>query len=266
MTATERTPSGHAGEPPPRPTRALVFGPPVILLAGAILALVLSGSAAVQTTTPDWPTLTPASRQMFEVLRDPSTFRWYVIFFFALVIYVYTVEVERKNWSCIMAGAAFFGMDWFNEIWNGLVLHLTQYSAVWTTPGHSAYVIFAGWTIEIAFMFSIAGVVFTKSLPPDPKAKLFGLPNRWALAAGWSVFCVLVEVLLNKADALIWDWSWWNWPNLWLIILFGYLHFYVVSFLVFDMKSLRNQILVVSYIFAIDAAATLVFSAGLRWI
>ncbi|MBI2571619.1 MAG: hypothetical protein HYV63_31805 [Candidatus Schekmanbacteria bacterium] len=210
--------------------------------------------------------LTPETREMLVHLRDPASFQWHVIPLFALIVYVYACEVERRNWNQVLAGVALFGMDWFNEIANGLVLHFTGRAALWTTPGHSAYVILAGWTIEIAFMFAIAGVVFVKTLPADRRLRLLGLPNRWVCALGWSVFCVFIEVLLNKADALIWSWSFWNWPNVWLIIAFGYLHFFVVAFLVHDMALMRNKLLTVAAILGVDAAATLVFGVGLRWL
>jgi len=40
-----------------------------------------------------------------------------------------------------MAGLAFYGLEWFMEILNGLWLHSSRYSAVWTTPGDTAYLI-----------------------------------------------------------------------------------------------------------------------------
>jgi len=68
---------------------------------------------------------TASALKAVEVLRDGSLFQWYVIPLFALVVYVYAVEVERKNWDLFFAGLAFWGMDWFNEIWNGLVFHVS---------------------------------------------------------------------------------------------------------------------------------------------
>jgi len=51
---------------------------------------------------------TDSASQALEILRNPSTFQWYVIPLFALVVYVYTVEVERRNWSLVFAGLAFW--------------------------------------------------------------------------------------------------------------------------------------------------------------
>ena len=135
--------------------------------------------------------------QALAILRDPSQFQWYVIPLFALVVYVYAVEVERQNWDLVFAGFAFWGMDWFNEIWNGLVFHFTNYAPVWGAPGSTAFLILIGLNIEIMFMFSIAGVVFSKMLPKDKNLNVLGVPNRLLFAITGSAFCVFVEILLN---------------------------------------------------------------------
>jgi len=210
--------------------------------------------------------VTEASEQALKILRDESLFQWYVIPLFALVVYVYAVEVERRNWSAVFAGLAFFGMDLFNEIWNALVLHFTDRSAVWTTPGDTAYLILVGLTIEIGFMFAIAGVIFTKMLPPDKRLKILAIPNRWLFAIVSAIFCVFVEVLLNRADVLIWEYPWWNFPNVGLIFLLGYLPFMAVSFWVYDMEKIRNKIAAVAAIYAVDLPALVVFAGLLDWI
>lgn len=87
--------------------------------------------------------LTEASKLALENLRDPSHLEWYVVSLLAITIYIYAGEVERKNWSLVFAGLAFWGMDWINELVNSLILHFTGTSALWTTPGSSAYVIAA---------------------------------------------------------------------------------------------------------------------------
>jgi hypothetical protein len=211
-------------------------------------------------------TLTEASRDALNILRDASLFQWYLVPLFALVVYVYAVEVERRNWSVVLAGLAFYGMDLFNEIWNALVLHFTDHSAVWTAPGATAYLILVGLTIEITFMFAVAGVAFVKLLPADKSLKILGIPNRWLFAVVNSIFCVFVEVLLNKAGALVWEYSWWDFPMIGLIVLFGYLPFMVVSFWVYDMEKLRNKIATVSVIGAVDLTAFILFAGVLGWI
>jgi hypothetical protein len=199
-------------------------------------------------------------------LRNPATFQWYVITLFALCVYVYAVEIERRNWSLIFAGLAFWGMDWFNEIWNGLVFHFTNYAPVWGAPGQTAYLILIGLNIEICFMFAIAGITFSKMLPPDKSLKVLGLPNRLVFAILGSIFCVIVELLLNAAGALIWDYSWWNVGAPWLIFLIGYLPFFLVSFWVFDMPTVRQKAITVGSILGFDLFCLILFAGVLHWI
>ena len=209
---------------------------------------------------------TEAASNALKILRDGSQFQWYVIPLFALVVYVYAVEIERQNWNLLFAGLAFWGMDWFNEIWNGLVFHFTQYAPVWGAPGKTAFLILIGLNIEICFMFAIAGVVFSKMLPRDKTLKILGIPNRLFFAIAGSVFCAFVEVLLNMVGALTWDYPWWNVGAPWLVFLVGYLPFFLVAFWVFDMESLRRKITVVSFIYSFDLICLILFGGILEWI
>ncbi len=209
---------------------------------------------------------TDSAQQALSILRDGSQFQWYVIPLFALVVYVYANEIERQNWSLVFAGLAFWGMDWFNEIWNSLVFHFTGTAPVWGAPGQTAYLILIGLNIEICFMFAIAGVTFSKLLPKDKRLKVLGVPNRLFVAISGAAFCVFVEVLLNAIGALTWDYSWWDANTPWLIFLFGYLTFFLAAFWVFDMDSLKKKITTVSILFGFDLALILVFGVGLGWL
>jgi hypothetical protein len=209
---------------------------------------------------------TESAAQALSILRDPSQFVWYVIPLFALVVYVYANEIERENWSLVFAGLAFWGMDWFNEIWNGLVFHFTQYAPVWGAPGKTAYLILIGLNIEITFMFAIAGITFSKMLPKDKRMKILGLPNRLVFAILGSIFCVFVEILLNRAEALTWDYTWWNVSAPWLIFLIGYLPFFLVSFWVFDMPTVQQKIKTVAVILGFDLVCLILFAGVLKWI
>ena len=209
---------------------------------------------------------TDASLRASQILRDGSQFQWHVIPLLMLVLYIYSVEIERKNWNLVFAGLAFWAMDWFNEIWNGLVFHFTQYAPVWGAPGKTAYLLLIGLNIEICFMFAISGIVFSKMLPKDKKLKVFGIPNRLLFAIFGSIFCVFVEILLNGANALTWEYPWWDANSPWLIFLIGYLPFFLVSFWVFDMKTVRQKATTVGVILGADVLALIVFGAVLGWI
>jgi hypothetical protein len=204
--------------------------------------------------------------QALSRLRDGSNFQWYVIPLLAFVFYVYTIEAEKRNWNLILAGLAFWGADWLNEIINSLVLRGTGYAPIWAEPGPTAYLILIGLNIETMFMFAVAGIIWTKMLHPDKNFKYLGIPNRWAVAIGGSVFSVIVEYFLNSANALTWDYAWWNRGTPILIFLFGYLWFFVFAFWVFDMKEFKQKLQVVGTLWAVDVIALIVFAGFLKWI
>ena len=189
---------------------------------------------------------TPASELALKGLRDLTTLQWYVIPLLAIVFYIYTAEIRKArktgNWNAIYAGLTVFGMDFFNETWNGWVFHFTQRSAVWTTPGETALRTMMGWNIEIMFMFAISGIIYFNTLSEDKEEKILGLPNRWFWAIGYSAFCVFVECFLNIGGHLVWEYPWWNrsFQGVWLIFFFGYFHFYVAALIVIGMKSDKN--------------------------
>ena len=210
--------------------------------------------------------MTESAAQALAILREPSQFQWYVIPLFALIVYVYAVEIEQSNWDLIFAGLAFWGMDWFNEIWNGLVFHFTGKAPVWGAPADTAFLILIGLNIEIMFMFAIAGVVFSKMLPKVKEVKILGVPNRLFFAVVGSIFCVFVEVLLNIAGALTWDYAWWSAGAPWLIFFIGYLPFFLVSFWVYDMPTMRQKIKTVGAIWGFDILCLVIFLGILRWI
>jgi len=199
-------------------------------------------------------------------LRDGSNFQWYVIPLLAFIFYVYTIEAEKRNWNLVLAGLAFWGADWLNEIINSLVFRATGYAPIWAEPGPTAYLILVGLNIETMFMFAVAGIIWTKMLHPDKDFKYLGIPNRWAVAIGGTIFSVFVEYLLNSVNALTWDYAWWNRGAPWLILIFGYLWFFVFAFWVFDMKEFKQKIQVVGTLWVVDIIALIVFAGFLKWI
>jgi hypothetical protein len=211
-------------------------------------------------------TVTSFTREAQHLLRHPGLFDWSTVTLLALVVYVYAVEIERENWSAILAGAAFWLMDWANEIANALVLHFDGHAALWTVTGTTSYLILIGLTIEITLFFAINGVIFAKLLLPDPEDRILGIPNRWALSIGLSLVSVGVELLLHADGVFHWYYWWWNVATFPVIVVFGYLTFYVVAFKVHDLRSRKRQIEVVSSLAALDLVAGLVFGPLLGWI
>lgn len=210
--------------------------------------------------------VTGFTREAEKMLRDPSQFKWYTVTLLALVLYVYTVEVERRRFDIVLAGLAFWMADWFNEIVNALVLHFSHRAALWTVTGSTSYLILIGLCIEICFMFAIGGIVFVKSLPPDPALRVLGMPNRLAIGLGFSLFATFVEVLLHAAGVFHWEYWWWNVPFVPLIVVFGYLWFFMFAAWVYDMGDMRRRVTAVGALTALDAALILLCGPILGWI
>ena len=210
--------------------------------------------------------VTQFTREAEHLLRATGRFDWSTVTLLALVIYVYAVEVERANWSAVLAGVAFWLMDWFNEIANALVLHFDGHAALWTVTGHTSFLILIGLTVEISLFFAINGIIFTKLLPADRSARILGLPNRWAVAIGLSLVSVGVELLLHADGVFHWYYWWWNVASFPVIVVLGYLTFYVVAFIVYDAPRRARQLQIVGSLAALDLAAGLVFGPLLGWI
>jgi hypothetical protein len=201
--------------------------------------------------------MTPATEQALCGLRDLSMIKWYVIPLLAIVSYIYTKEIKEarrtKNWDAVLAGLTIFGVDFFNETWNGWVMHLTQRSAFWTTPGDTALRTMVGWNIEIMFMFLILGIIYYHTLSESKQEKILGLPEKWFWAISYSAFCVFVECLLNIGGQLVWEYPFWSlsFKGVWLIFFLGYFIFFVAAIIVISVKTIRAKLTTVGIIYAV---------------
>ncbi len=198
-------------------------------------------------------------------VRNPHLFKWYAVALLAFVVYAYAVEVERRRWDVVAAGLAVFLADWFNEIINALVLHVSDRAPLWAATGPTAYQFLVGLNVEIVFMFALAGIVYTKLLPADRAVRVLGLPNRLIVGLTLSVTSVAVEVFLHATGTFHWHYWWWNLQSLPLIVIFGYLWFYLYAAWVYDARPKRRWMLL-GGLAGIDLAMGLVFGAGLGWL
>jgi hypothetical protein len=199
--------------------------------------------------------VTDPAQQALEILRDPDTFKWTTVTLLGLVLYVYAVEVERRRWDIVLAGIAFWCMDWFNELVNSAVFHATDRAPIWTVTGDTSYLILIGLNVEISMLFLIAGIVFVKQLPTDPRMRILGVPNRLFLVFAFSAFAVFVEILLVELGHFHWEYWWWNTPFVLPIIVFGYMTFFGIAAWVYGMgDDRRKQLTVIGTVAAVDVA------------
>ena len=184
--------------------------------------------------------MTPATQQALSILRSPDHFQWYLVPMLAFVIYAYVTEVERGRWDAVFAGLILSVTEFTWEIGNALLVPITGYSALWVTPGDTAYLILVGLTIEIFLMFSVAGLILVKLLPADRTKRIGGIPNRWLIPIGLGLFCVGIESTLNQWGALVWDWRFWSWPHLYLLVV-GYCAPFLIVAWIYDRWSLKAK-------------------------
>ena len=211
-------------------------------------------------------THTGPTLQAERLVRDASQFKWYAVTLLALVLWVYANEVERGRFDIVAAGLAVWFADWFNEIVNALVLHATNRAPLWATTGPTAYQFLVGLNVEICFMFAVAGIIYAKLLPRDRAVRVLGLPNRVAIGLGLSLASVAVELFLHTTGTFHWEYPWWNVASFPVIVVLGYLWFFLFAAWVYDAPSQSTRWRRLAGLAATDIALAAGFGAVLGWI
>ncbi|MBN2298178.1 MAG: hypothetical protein JXM72_06265 [Deltaproteobacteria bacterium] len=202
-----------------------------------------------------------ATDMALSILRAGDPFQWYVITLLALTIYVYINEISKRNWKGVAAGLSLYMVHWFVEIVNALIQHFSGH-ALWTVPTGTAFLILVGVGVEISFMFSIAGLIFSKLLPEDPAMKIFGVNNRLLFVVGNAAFFSIFEIFLVRTPTFVWVYPWWGAFPVFITV---YIPFFAAAFYAYDWKP-RTQIIFISTLFAVNAASIIVFGGILKWI
>ncbi len=204
------------------------------------------------------PELTQAA---LGILRKGSTFQWYFIPLLAFVVYVYFSEIEKRNWKAVAAGLSLYSVHWAFEIANALIQRFSGH-ALWTVPAGTSFLLLVGVGVELSMMFAVAGVIFTKILPADPKMKILGINNRVLIAIGNAAFFSIFEIFLAQTPAFHWVYPWWGALPVFVLV---YIPFFLMSNFAYDWKP-RTQKIVIGSIAAADALSMVVFAGILGWI
>jgi len=201
------------------------------------------------------------TQQALGILRNPSIFEWYFIPLLAFVVYIYFSEIANKNWKGIAAGLSLYMVHWFYEILNALIQHFSGH-ALWTVPDGTCFLLLVGVGAELSFMFSVAGLIFSKILPDDPKLKIMGINNRILFALGNAAFFSIFEIWLATTPAFHWVYPWWGSIT---VFIFVYIPFFLAANFAYDWQ-VKNQIRWIGSLFVINSAMLVVFAGFLRWI
>jgi len=202
-----------------------------------------------------------ATQQALAILRSGDPFQWYVITLLALVVYVYFTEIQNKNWKGIAAGLSLYMVHWFVEIINALIQHFSGH-ALWTVPTGTAFLLLIGVGVELSFMFSIAGLIFSKVLPKDPNAKILGINNRLFIAIANAAFFSIFEIFLVKTPCFVWVYPWWGALPVFITV---YIPFWVVSLYCYDWQP-KVQKMVIGGMFVVNTVMLVVFAGIVHWI
>lgn len=199
--------------------------------------------------------------QALSILRNGSVFQWYFIPLFAFAVYVYFVEIEKRNWKAVAAGFSLYATHWLYEIANALIQHFSGH-ALWTVPTGTSFLLLVGVGWELSVMFAVSGVIFSKILPADPKAKILGINNRVAIAIGNAILYSVIEIFLAKTPAFHWVYPWWGPVPVCVTV---YVPFFLMCNFAYDWKP-AVQKRVIGTLVAIDVVAMAVFAGLLHWI
>lgn len=208
--------------------------------------------------------MTEAAMQTLAILRDTEHFQPYIILYIPFLLYVYTVEIEKKAWDNVLLGLIFSAAVFLPEFINGLILHFTQYAGLWMTPKSSAFVIMIGVNIEITLMFCTAGIIFAKLLSMDKNVAILGIPNRIFIPLAMGVFCIIVEVILNRFGLLVWEYKYWSWPHV-EFILIAYTAPFFLAVWVHDNMRLKSKAVLFFSLLAVNVILWVIFVHLLKW-
>ena len=201
------------------------------------------------------------TQQALDILRSPDYFEWYFIPLLAFVVYIYFNEIASKNWKGVAAGLSLYMVHWFYEIGNALIQHFSGH-ALWTVPTGTSFLLLVGVGAELSFMFSVAGLIFSKILPEDPTLKIMGINNRILFAVGNAAFFSIFEIWLATTPAFHWVYPWWGAFPVFVTV---YIPFFLAANLAYDWAP-KTQIRWIGGLFAVNALMLIVFAGVLGWI
>lgn len=201
------------------------------------------------------------TQQALAILRNPDTFQWYFIPLLAFVVYIYFNEIAKKNWRGVAAGLSLYMVHWLYEIANALIQHFSGH-ALWTVPAGTSFLLLIGVGVELSLMFAVAGLIFSKVLPEDPKRKILGINNRIVFAVANAAFFSVFEIFLAKTPAFHWVYPWWGALPVFVTV---YIPFFLAANFAYDWQPKRQKVFIGS-LFVVNAAMVVLFAGVLKWI
>lgn len=210
-----------------------------------------------------------SAEQAYLILRSTEYFQWYVVPLLIILLLFYSIEVRKKNWNRVVLALGFFAGEFIWEMTNALICHFSGYSGLWVTPGNTAFLVLIGLNIEIMFFFALVPFIIFNFLDAFDRKRTFSvfgkqISNRAIIPLILGCACVFVEVLLNRWGALVWDWPFWNWPMIPLILIAYTLPMYLITW-VYDKENLLMKIKA-AFLIIIAAITLFIVFSQLGWV
>lgn len=201
------------------------------------------------------------TQKALSILRSGENFQWYVIPLIAFAVYIYHVEISKKNWNAVTAGLSLYMVHWFVEIVNALIQHFSG-NALWTVPQGTAFLLLVGVGIELSIMFSVSGIIVAKILPEDKKARILGINNRLFYAIAFAALYSVIEIFLAMTPAFVWVYSWWGAIPVFITV---YIPFFLAAVYSYDWKR-ETQKKFIGILGTVNIVSLIVFAGILGWI
>ncbi len=157
-----------------------------------------------------------------------AAFPWAIIGELAFVVHAYSVAIRRKDWSAVLVSLTVWIGEMIWEMVNGVIRHELCYP-LFGFQGQTAWQMYPGLTIEISLMFAVVPLVLFNLLPKDQETRIKGIRSRLLVPFLLGVFCIVVELLLNRSGALVWTWYFWKSPYVGVAAFSYYLPFLVMA-------------------------------------
>lgn len=179
------------------------------------------------------------------IVRDPSNFNWTTIFFLAIVVFIYWDLYRKKEYKMLVAGISLYAVHWFYEIMNAVIAKTTGYPLWAVTNDSTSFILLIGVSVELSFMFSIAGMVAWRMLPLDRTKKILGLSVKWWTIISMSLLFSVIEIFLYWTGKFVWVYPWWGAIP---VCITTYVPFFIAAVFVPDAKPKFQKIFLSSLI------------------
>ncbi len=184
-------------------------------------------------------------------VRSTENFNWTFIFILSVVFYVYWTEIQKNHTETVCAGLALYGVHWLYEICNAIIGKVFGYP-LWSVSNDSTtFILLIGVCWELSMMFSLAGIISFKMLPPDRNKRYFsqngkgGISCKFAVTLEMALLFALVESFLagTSNHSFIWVYPWWGVIP---VFITTYVPFFIAANYVPDLEQKKRRTFLIS--------------------